>query len=70
LFNDYNKSLDLRVSKKFAVGKLNYTALAEFNNLFNVANILSVTEAYGANWLRPNALQRGLNVRWGLQLRY
>ncbi len=69
-FNDYYKILDIRVARLFTMGRLKMTTLAEFDNLLNMTNVVSVTEAYGANWLRANALQRGLNVRWGLQIRY
>jgi hypothetical protein len=33
-------------------------------------SIASVTQNYGANWLRPATVQRGLNVRFGVQLSY
>ena len=52
------------------VGRLRTTALAEFENLFNIRSINAVTQNYGANWLRPVSVQRGLNVRFGLQMRY
>ena len=28
------------------------------------------TENYGANWLRPASVQRGRNIRFGIQYRF
>jgi hypothetical protein len=39
-FNDVFSSLDLRVSRSFAVGRARIEAIAEVFNLFNVTNIL------------------------------
>ena len=73
LFNDYYKVLDVRLAKTFTTGRLKTTAVAEFDNLFNLTSVVQVTEAYApgsATWLRPNVVQRGRNVRWGLQMRF
>ena len=70
IYQDYYKVADVRFSKTMTTGKLRTTALAEFQNIFNIRSINSVTLNYGANWLRPTAIQRGLNVRFGLQMRY
>ena len=35
-----------------------------------IRSINAVTENYGSNWLRPASVQRGLNVRFGLQMRF
>jgi hypothetical protein len=72
-FNDYYKVLDVRLAKTFTRCRLRTTVLAEFENLFNLTSVLTVTEAYApgnAAWLRPNVLQRGRNVRWGLQVKF
>lgn len=42
-FNDTFNSLDLRLSKSFAVGRLHLDGLAEVFNLFNVSNILGTS---------------------------
>jgi hypothetical protein len=70
IFQDYYKIADVRVAKTMNVGKMRTTALAEFNNLFNLLSVASVTQNYGANWLRPASVQRGLNIRFGLQIAY
>jgi hypothetical protein len=70
LFHDYYKVLDIRVARTFTLGRLKTTALAEVENVLNMSNIVSTTDAYGPNWLVPTAIQRGLNVRWGLQMRF
>ena len=70
IFQQYYKIVDVRFSKTMTVGKLRTTALAECENLFNIRSINAVTQNYGANWLRPASIQRGLNVRFGLQMRF
>ena len=42
----------------------------EFDNLFNMRNVVAVTENYGSNWLRPASVQRGRNIRFGIQYRF
>ena len=46
------------------------TALAEFDNMFNIQSINAVNQNYGAAWLRPTSVQRGRNIRFGIQVRY
>lgn len=74
VFNDYYKILDARVLKEFKLGRLRTVAMAEFYNLFNMTNVVSVAEAYStanpAAWQRPNSLQRGRQIRGGLQMRF
>jgi hypothetical protein len=70
IFQEYYKIADVRFSKTMTMGKYRTTALAEFENLFNIRSINSVTQNYGANWLRPATVQRGLNVRFGIQMRF
>jgi len=70
IYQDYYKAVDVRFAKTMQTGKLRTTALAEFNNIFNLTSIASVTQNYGANWLRPATVQRGLNIRFGLQMRF
>jgi hypothetical protein len=56
------------------IGRNRITALAEFDNLLNMRNTVAVTQNYsipgGGNWLRPATVQRGLNVRFGIQYRF
>jgi len=70
IYKQYYKVMDVRFSKSMTTGRLRTTVLAEFENLFNFRSINAVTQNYGSNWLRPATVQRGLNVRFGLQMRY
>ncbi|HEY7171274.1 MAG TPA: carboxypeptidase regulatory-like domain-containing protein [Vicinamibacterales bacterium] len=74
LFNDYYKILDARVLKSFSTGRLKTTVMGEFYNILNMTNVVSVSEAYStanpAAWARPNALQRGRQIRGGVQMRF
>ena len=70
IFADYYKIFDLRVAKTMTIGRNRFTALAEFDNLINMRNVVAVTESFGANWLRPATVQRGRNIRFGIQYRF
>jgi hypothetical protein len=74
LFNDYYKILDARLMKTMTLGRLKTTVMAEFYNLLNMTSVVSVAEAYStanpAAWARPNALQRGRQIRGGVQMRF
>jgi hypothetical protein len=73
IYQDYYKIADVRFAKTMTLGRLHTTALAEFNNVFNMTSVSSVTQNYSfpeTNWLRPATVQRGLNIRFGLQMRF
>jgi hypothetical protein len=70
IFADYYKIFDMRVSKAMTIGRHHINALAEFDNILNMRNVVSVTENYGSNWLRPASVQRGRNIRFGIQYRF
>ena len=70
IFADYYKIFDMRFSKTMLIGRNRITALAEFDNLFNMRNVVAVNESYGTTWLRPSAVQRGRNIRFGIQYRF
>ena len=74
IYADYYKIFDARISKTMNIGRNRITALAEFDNLLNMRNTVAVTQNYsipgGGNWLRPATVQRGLNVRFGIQYRF
>jgi hypothetical protein len=73
IYQDYYKIADVRFAKTMTIGRLHTTALAEFNNVFNLTSINAVTQNYSyptSNWLRPATVQRGLNIRFGLQMRF
>jgi hypothetical protein len=70
IYQEYYKIADVRFSKGITWGRWRSTVLAEFENIFNIRSINAVTQNYGANWLRPASVQRGLNVRFGIQTRW
>jgi hypothetical protein len=74
LFNDYYKILDARLLKTFSIRRLKTTVMGEFYNILNMTNVVSVAESYStgnpAAWARPNALQRGRQIRGGIQMRF
>ena len=70
IYQEYYKVVDLRFSKSMTVGRMRMTPLAEFDNIFNIQSINAVNQNYGTAWLRPTSIQRGRNIRFGIQVRY
>jgi hypothetical protein len=70
IYQEYYKMVDVRFSKTMTMGRVRMTPLAEFDNIFNMRSINAVTQNYGSNWLRPTSVQRGRNIRFGIQVRY
>ena len=73
IYQQYFKLADVRFSKVMNMGPYRLTALAEFENLFNIRSVNQVNQAYagnGATWLRPTSVQRGRNIRFGLQFKF
>ncbi|HJR57929.1 MAG TPA: TonB-dependent receptor [Vicinamibacterales bacterium] len=58
-FTDAFNSLDLRVSRPFAVGRLRVEAVAEIFNLFNITNVLGTSNRNYSGYV--NALVRDSN---------
>ena len=70
IYQEYYKMIDVRFSKTMTVGRMRMTPLAEFDNMFNIQSINAVNQNYGTAWLRPTSIQRGRNIRFGVQVRY
>jgi hypothetical protein len=70
IYQEYYKVVDVRFSKSMTVGRTRITPLAEFDNMFNIQSINAVNQNYGTAWLRPTSVQRGRNIRFGVQVRY
>jgi hypothetical protein len=70
IYQEYFKVFDVRLSKVMNIGRNRVVALAEFDNLFNIQSINQVNQAYGGAWLRPTSIQRGRNIRFGIQYRF
>ncbi len=60
-YADRVNRLDLRVTKRVRVGRSNIEGSVDAANLLNSSTVLSQINNFGANWLRPTAIQPG---RW------
>jgi hypothetical protein len=69
-FTDYYKNFDVRFAKTMMMGGGRLVALAEFDNILNLPSVGSVVGTYGSRWLRPTSIQRGRNIRFGIQARF
>jgi hypothetical protein len=70
IYQEYFKVVEIRVSKMMTLKRMQTTVLAEFDNLFNIQSVNAVTQNFGSNWLRPTSIQRGRNIRFGVQIAY
>jgi Carboxypeptidase regulatory-like domain len=62
--------IDVRLSKKFTVNRVGFSAQFDTFNLLNSSNILSQTETYGSALGRPTAILQGRLFALGLQLSF
>ena len=68
LFEDRSNLLDLRFSRRFAVGRTTITGNVDLSNVFNANTPQQVNPQYGPQWLKvTNALSARV-VRLGVQL--
>ena len=71
LFGDYSKSLTLRFSKVFTMSDgVRSRAYLDARNLFNRAAVTQVNQGFGEQWLRPQAIQEGRTLSFGLQVSF
>jgi hypothetical protein len=68
MFEDRITQMDVRVAKKFTVGRVTASALLDVFNAFNSSSVLSLNTTYGANWLRPTEVLAGRLFKAGLQM--
>ena len=62
--------IDLRLAKKFQVGKIKMQGQFDMFNVLNGSNILSTVEAYGSTLDRPTAILQGRLLAVGMQLNF
>jgi hypothetical protein len=66
-FLDRQRQVDLRLTKRLAIGRFKMLANADLYNLFNATGIQAVNTTFGPNWLRPTQLQEGRYLKIGGQ---
>jgi hypothetical protein len=62
--------VDVRLAKKFGVGRLRMQGQLDIFNILNASSILSVTETYGSALDRPTAILQGRLFAVGAQLNF
>jgi hypothetical protein len=68
MYNDRQRQLDLRFSKRMRFGALRVTGNVDVSNVFNGSAVTAQNNTYGPNWMVPSAIQFGRFVKLGAQL--
>jgi hypothetical protein len=67
---DVTKFVDVRVSRRFAVGGSRFDASLDLFNMFNANHVLLQTEQIGTTWGRPTRILTPRIVRLGFSARF
>jgi carboxypeptidase family protein len=62
--------VDVRLAKRFGVGRLRMQGQLDIFNILNASSILSVTETYGSSLDRPSSILQGRLFAAGLQMSF
>jgi hypothetical protein len=62
--------VDVRLAKKFGVGRLRMQGQLDIFNILNASSVLNVTETYGSSLDRPTAILQGRLLAIGAQLNF
>jgi len=68
LFEPRYSQFDVRLSRKFRVGRLRVEPRADVYNLFNAVTALGSIGGYGAAWLRPTDVLGARLAKFGVQI--
>ena len=64
-YYDYEMSLDLRVSRRFPLGRRRVEVFADVFNTLNASTVLLVNETVGPRWLEPGVIMQARRVQIG-----
>lgn len=67
VFDERLNQLDLRFSKRFALGRTRVQGMVDLYNAFNARTPQGIVATYGTVWLRPTSLLGGRLWKFGLQ---
>ena len=68
LFEPRWNQLDIRFSRRFAIGKVRFEPRADVYNLFNSVTAIGSIGGYGAAWLRPTDVLTARLAKFGVQV--
>jgi hypothetical protein len=67
VFDERLNQLDLRLAKRFALGRTRVQGMLDLYNVFNARTPQGIVTAYSPVWLRPTSLLGGRLWKFGLQ---
>ena len=68
LFEPRYNQFDVRLSRRFQIGRVRFEPRADVYNLFNSVTALGSISGYGAAWLRPTDALGARLAKFGVQL--
>ena len=70
LFEDRLNQMDLRVTRRFQIGRTTVRGNFDIYNMLNGASILSSNAGYGSQWLTPYELMGGRLYKFSAQFEF
>ena len=67
MYDDPFNQLDLRLTRRFQVGRGRFDLMADLYNVFNSNGVIRVNNTWGNNWLRPTQILEGRLFKVGAQ---
>jgi hypothetical protein len=68
MYGPRQRQLDVRISKRFRVGRARLMGNFEVANVLNSSAAAGYNNTYGPNWQRPTSIQLGRFAKVGAQL--
>jgi hypothetical protein len=62
--------VDIRLARKFQVGRYSFQGQFDMFNALNGSNILSVNETFGTAFMRPTSILQGRLLAFGMQMNF
>jgi hypothetical protein len=70
MFAEHGQQLDLRISKRFSLGRTRLDGNVDLFNVFNGSAVQAHSVTYGVAWLRPTQIQGPRGVQLSAQLSF
>lgn len=68
MYGDRQRQLDVRISKRFRIGRARLTGNLDVSNILNGSAAASYNNTYGPNWQKPTSIQLGRFAKLGAQV--
>jgi len=70
VYEDRQQQVDLRFTRRFAIGRANLRPSLDLSNIFNAGNVYAANTGLGSQWLVPYEIQGGRLARINVQFEF